>query len=290
MNFPSENKNLPPPIIGKFDAASLAILGLAMLMIGSGIIMRLFPNILPQSQTTLVTPTTESKIEATPSPKPKTAVIADQLSLYYPNSTFIQTATRLLEQANYQVTYIPHDKVTVDFYRNLPKRGDGFILLRVHGTAVSLDQAGEKIEEPFTSLVTAEAEDLAKYPQEIKNGWIGRFWPDNPAEPPTFTVMQGFLTNAMVGQFNHSVIVLMGCDGLRGQRGTGKLFVERGAKAVVGWNDNVSADHMDKAIAYLLEEYLGKKETLDQAMQNTAQVIGADPSYHSELKAMMVGN
>ena len=51
------------------------------------------------------------------------AAIVDQLSLTYPNQTFIETATNTLKQAGYSVDYYPGEKVTVEFYRNLPTHG-----------------------------------------------------------------------------------------------------------------------------------------------------------------------
>ena len=43
------------------------------------------------------------------------AAIVDQLSLTFPNQTFIETATNTLKQAGYTVDYYPGEKVTVEF-------------------------------------------------------------------------------------------------------------------------------------------------------------------------------
>jgi hypothetical protein len=216
---------------------------------------------------------------------PKTAVIVDQLSQYYPNPTFIQTATQLLEEAGYTVSYISYEEATVNFYRTLPTRADDFILLRVHGTAVSLNQAGDLVEESYVSLATGEAENN-NHPEEVQQRWLGRFRPDNPAEPPTFTVMGGFFEHAMQGRFDDSVIIMMGCDGLR-VPGTAKLFLDRGAHTIVGWSDNVEVNHMDKTIIYLLEQYLNQDtKNMIAAVQRTQEAIGVDPSYQAELRVL----
>ncbi|MDM8532992.1 hypothetical protein QUF63_17660 [Anaerolineales bacterium HSG25] len=214
----------------------------------------------------------------------KTAVIIDQLSHHYPNPAFVQTATLLLEAAGYTVNYIPADEVTVNFYRDLPMRGDDFLLLRVHGTAVTVDKKGELIEENFVSLATGEPESTTAHPQELRQKWLGRFRSDDPTEPIRLIAMEGFFKNAMRGQFDDSIIVLMGCDGLR-VPGTADFFIERGAQAVVGWSDNVGADHMDKAIAYLLEQHLVENQPIEVAVNSTHAEIGADPYFKAELQA-----
>jgi len=250
------------------------------------------------SQTTSQTvPTTSDKASANSTSKqsigqpkfnaPKTALIVDQLSKYYPNPTLIQTATQQLEAAGYAVTYLPTEEVTVDFYRSLPKRADDFIILRVHGTAVTRAKDGSLMETGFTSLATGEPEAM-KYVDELKKRWLGRFVPDNTEEPNTFTVMEGFLKNAMQGRFDNSTILLIGCDGMRGEAGTAKLFIERGAKAVVGWTDNVSVEHMDKAIEELVALHIVDGKDINLATHQAHQTVGADPFFKAELRAIVV--
>jgi hypothetical protein len=217
---------------------------------------------------------------------PKTAIIVDQLSVVYPNSTFVQTATNMLEKAGYQVTYIPHDEVTVNFYRTMPTRSDDIILLRVHGTSVILDEQGEKVQQPFVYLATGEPDEESKYLPEKQLQWIGRFMSENTGEKPVFIVMDPFFKQGMQGNFDNSIIVMMGCDGMRGKE-TARLFVNRGAKAVVGWTDLVSIDHTDKATLYLLKQYLVDGLSIDVAADKTFHDIGPDPGYKSELRVVM---
>ena len=66
-------------------------------------------------------------LAGSPTPRPKTAAIVDQLGLTYPNPAFVQAATDILIQADYTVTYIPGEQVTVELYRNLPAQVTSFI-------------------------------------------------------------------------------------------------------------------------------------------------------------------
>lgn len=218
----------------------------------------------------------------------KGAVIVDQLSLIYPNPTLIQTVTHMLEAADYTVSYVPHAAVTVDFFRTLPKRKDHLILLRSHGTAVSRSPSGELIEQAYTYLATGESVVPEKYPHELRKKWLTRFISDNPNEPEVFMLTEGFLKQGMKGLFNNSVVLMMGCDGMR-NKATPELFIQRGAKAVVGWTDNVSVEQMDKGIEHLLQAYLVEGQSIALATHNTHQTIGVDPYFKAELRAVVRG-
>ena len=71
----------------------------------------------------------------------RTAVIIDQLSLTFPNEAFVEAATDILDQAGYEVNYVPGEDVTVGFYRDLPAGGYDIIVLRV---SPGSDQVAER--------------------------------------------------------------------------------------------------------------------------------------------------
>ena len=60
------------------------------------------------------------------------AAIIDHLGSSFPNPTFIENATSILQNSNFTVVYNSSREVTVDFYRNLPKSNCGIVLFRVH--------------------------------------------------------------------------------------------------------------------------------------------------------------
>jgi hypothetical protein len=60
-----------------------------------------------------------------------------------------------------------------------------------------------------------------------------------------------------------------------------EAFVEKGAKAYVGWSGSVSASHTDSATINLLKHLLMDNRTLTEAVDQTMQDVGADPAYKS---------
>jgi len=218
----------------------------------------------------------------TSSASPKTAAIVDQLSLSQPSPTFVDSATRLLEQAGYAVDYYPSDRVTVDFYRNLPTFDYDLIVARVHsGITNEVDAAtGEKTKSEYVSLFTGEPYSATKYPEEQINR-LGRAEYYQGA-PPLFGIGPDFVRHSMRGKFDSTLIVMMGCDGLRSER-TAQAFIEKGAGAFVSWSRSVSAEHSDAATQRLLEKLLIEGLPLEEAVAQTMVELGPDPEYDSTL-------
>jgi hypothetical protein len=172
------------------------------------------------------------------------AAIVDQLSLTYPNQTFIETATNTLEQVGYSVDYYPGEKATVEFYRNLPTHDYGLIILRVHSSATNPDRT----EAPVT-LFTSERYDRSKHVYEQLTDQLALvgFSQDETKEGITyFGITPPFVTQGMNGKFQNTIIIMMGCEGLDNTL-MAEAFVEKGAKVYIGWNQPVSASHTDTA-------------------------------------------
>jgi hypothetical protein len=74
----------------------------------------------------------------------------------------------------------------------------------------------------------------------------------------------------------------MGCDSLR-YTDMAQAFIEKGAKAYIGWNGSVSASHTDIATTRLLQHIITQKQTIKQAIENTMKEVGIDPTYKSQL-------
>jgi len=219
---------------------------------------------------------------------PKTAAIVDQLSLTSPNPGFAEAATDLLEGARYTVDYYPGEQVTVDYYRNLPTHGYDLLILRVHsGIAEEVNATtGEKTEREYVSLFTGEPYDETKYPQErhpeVQNDRVGKATYYEGA-PPLFGIGPEFVEHSMRGGFDKTLVILMGCDGLRSTR-TAEAFVEKGADAFVSWSRTVSADHNDAGSERLLQHLVVDGLTLGEAVAQTNAELGPDPGYGAELR------
>ncbi len=89
----------------------------------------------------------------------------------------------------------------------------------------------------------------------------------------------------MRGRFDDTLIVMMGCDGLR-SRVTAQAFLDKGAQAFVSWSQPVSAGHTDAATQRLLEKLLLEGLDASAAVSQTAAEVGRDPFYDAELRIL----
>ncbi len=219
-------------------------------------------------------------------PRPRSAAIVDQLSLTQPNAIFIHAATELLERGGYAVDYFPGEQVTVDLYRNLPTMGYDLILLRVHsGLTREIDSdTGTMNNTEYVSLFSGEPYSETKYRDEEAAGRVGKAFYYKGASP-LFGITPDFVQYTMRGRFAGTLIVMMGCDGLRSQR-TAQAFLEKGASAFVSWSRPVSPNHTDSATQRLLEKLLLDGLTVADAVSETAVEVGPDPFYGAELRIL----
>jgi hypothetical protein len=213
-----------------------------------------------------------------PSGPPKAAIV-DQLSLTFPNPDFAEAATETLEEAGYAVDYYPGEEVTVDFYRDLPTHGYDLLIFRVHGARRS-DVLASKLPDE-ASLFTSEPYSRTRYVEEQDDLRLVKVRYED-SEEVFFGVRSDFITSSMKGDFGGATVVLMGCDTTRG-RATAEAFIQRGAKAVVGWSDLVSAVHTDEATDVLLEHLLVDGLPIQEAVARTMTEVGPDPAFGSEL-------
>jgi hypothetical protein len=213
------------------------------------------------------------------SSQPKAAIV-DQLSLTFPNQTFIETATNILRQAGYVVDYYPGEEVTVEFYKNLPTHGYSIIILRVHSSAAEL-RAGEFVETPV-GIFTAEQYSQSRYVYEQLTDQLVIASYTMPQPPYYFAIVPKFVTSSMKGTFKNTVIIMMGCEGLNNTK-MAEAFIQKGAKAYIGWKGSVLASHTDTATISLLQHLITEKQTIKKAIENTIKEVGPDPTYNSQL-------
>jgi hypothetical protein len=220
-----------------------------------------------------------------PQANTKRAIIVDQLILTQPDPNFVSNSRATLAQAGYCMDYVSGDAVTVDFYRALPSLGYDLILLRGHaGITTEVDAAtGQRTNEQYVSLFTNETYDPNKYPAEQLNR-LGKATYTEGGDP-LFAIGPKFVKDSMVGNFNHAVVVAMGCDGLRSNT-TAQAFLDKGASAFVSWSKPVSGPHTDEATEKFLQHFLIDKEPVQQAVQQTANEVGPDPTYQGELRIL----
>jgi hypothetical protein len=191
------------------------------------------------------------------------AAIIDQLGESDPslsNSTFVKRATNLLESRNFTVTYY-NETLDVNFFKKLAEDNYGIIVLRVHSAL--------REDNSTVDLFTSEKYDSSKYQWEIDHGLIVKGEYLYRPEEYYFAITSLFINN-LAGRFPKSIIIAMGCWSLKPEcEQMAKAFLDKGAKAYVGWTNIIFPQDTDQETATLLEMFLAKNETLADAVAMT---------------------
>jgi hypothetical protein len=207
--------------------------------------------------------------------------MVDQLSGTTPNPSFSETATRLLVGYGYTVDYYGPGEVTVGFFRNLPSKGYGLVIIRAHSTGYG-PVPGQEV-----SIFTSEVYTPTRYVYEQLTYQVARASLGSLEEaalgvgPLYFSITPLFVRNSMRGEFPGSIVIMMGCTGLITSE-MAEAFVAKGAKVYVSWDGTVTADRTDTATFTLLRLLVGGK-TVREAVNEAMELVGIDPVYPSRL-------
>lgn len=209
----------------------------------------------------------------------------DQTSISFPCPEFIAEARGYLEQAGYSVDAYPPAAVTVDFYRTLPAHGYRFILLQTHSTSqVVLEEeranSGEYPPGPF--LFTSELYEQSRYLTLQLDDQIRASKLLFEESPMLFAVGPTFVRKSMQGRFEDTLIIIGGCQSMA-YPDLAQAFLDRGASAVIGWDEMVSLAHNNKAVLHLLQALTVDGLSPDEAVEATMDEVGPDPAYGSAL-------
>jgi hypothetical protein len=190
------------------------------------------------------------------------AAIVDQLSEHFPNSTFNTTATNLLTNAGFSVSYFSSESVNVSFYKQLIEGDYGIIIFRSHSAM--------RVDEPIVDLFTSEVFDESKYYDYRSAGLLSKAEYLVPLGLETgqfyFAITPNFIER--FGSFPKSIIIAMGCSSLN-VTGMAQAFIDRGAKAYVGWTNVVLPNDTDYETAKFLGMFLGENRTLGNSLAIT---------------------
>ena len=218
-----------------------------------------------------------------------TAAIVDQLSSLQENEDFIGNVTRELENYGFEVDLFQGTNITVDFYRDLPKRGYKLIIFRAHSGI--LRQDGEVMLRTvlFTNEEYSESDYyLEQAYEQLVMGGACQGCPMMFGITPEFVRAESVFGQAtdMEGTFDDTVIVMMGCSGIA-LTDLAEAFIDKGASVYLAWDRSVELYYVDEATPYLIEQLCSERLTIKQAVDNTMDVItgpGPDPEYGAELK------
>jgi hypothetical protein len=196
---------------------------------------------------------------------PKAAII-DQLSssdltsnFRYVNQTFVDTTTALLQKYFPEVDYY-QDNATVDNYAKLPSEGYKLIIWRAHS---ALDPSG------YVAISTTENNVTSDTPEYESLYQDGRLTLCKIEGDPTlyWAITPKFISETMSGRFDDTVIILMSCNGLdNSHTKTAEALEEKGAKAIISWDDWIGASNNDGATALLLNYLINENNTIQQAV------------------------
>lgn len=212
------------------------------------------------------------------------AAIIDQLYTLEPNQAFINQTTAILDSSGFQVDVHNGEKLTVEFFQKLPTMGYKLIIFRSHSGLQTGSVHQDSKETPirrtylFTNQTYSEnsqifeqlSDRLAKVRIDDKHPWF-------------FGITADFVRRSMRGNFDHTVIIMMGCSTLY-LEDLAKAFVERGASAYTGWDLSVGLDYVDHATLTLLERLFSNKLSLETAVRETMQQKSVDPNWGAKLK------
>jgi len=211
------------------------------------------------------------------------AAILDQLSLYLPNRTFVQSSMSMLTDAGFEVDYYGGNEVTVGLYRRLPFLGYKLIIMRVHS---GLMLKGEEITKNV-AFFTSEPYSTTKYVlEQLRDEVAAAIVSFTPVvmenEPVYFAITPKFVKSSMEGRFENTIIIMMGCNGLS-YTPMAEALIGRGALVYIGWNDVVTIDYVDNATLHLLNSLIADGKTIWDAVMDTREEVGPDPYYPAEL-------
>jgi len=206
------------------------------------------------------------------------AVIIDQLSVLLENPAFIAEVTGQLEEYGFEVDLYQGDDVTVDLYRELPARNYRVIIFRAHSGIMA---QGDRAHIETVIFTNEEYNRLRHYPDQIASRL--RMATADIYQPVLFGIPPKFITEAMTGRFDDTVVIMMGCSGSY-LDDLAMAFIGIGALAYLGWDDIVGLHYVDRATAYLVRQLCSEGLTIEEAVASTMAHIGPDPQYKAKLR------
>lgn len=162
------------------------------------------------------------------------------------------------------------EAVTVEHLRRI-HAGYDLIILRVHST----------VNDEMVWFFTGEEYSQDKYVLEQLADEV------HPARPSLgsrrlFAVGADFVNHFMVDRFMGSVVMIMGCDGIR-STDLAQAFIDNGARLYISWDGPVTLEHTDLAFSYLLRAMIEEGMSPEDAMTYAMNTVGRDPEYNSSI-------
>jgi hypothetical protein len=210
------------------------------------------------------------------------AAIIDQLYALQPNQEFIDDAMGILNGYGFEVDVYQGDEVNVDLYRSLPAYDYKLIIFRAHAGLLSHQEESQQVRREATAIFTNEPYTTKRHVEEQQDGQLARA---RVAEgyPEVFAIGARFVKRSMEGQFEDTVVIMMGCNCIQ-LKDLAQAFVDTGASIYLAWDGPVALDYVDSATTALLQKLYSDGLTLEEAVAQTMAQEGPDPNYGAVLQ------
>jgi len=191
---------------------------------------------------------------------PLTAVIVDQLAADFPDPSFVSSVTSTLQNHGFNVTYY-NESLDVNFFKSLASSNYGLIILREH--------AALRNDSSTVDLFTSERYAPGVYDQDLSNGLLalGEYY-SSPGD--VYFVLSSLFIENLQGHFPNSVVIAMGCQSLKpGCEQLAQAFLDKGAKAYIGWSDIIFPQDTDTETERLITMMLDENMTIGDSVRGT---------------------
>jgi len=207
---------------------------------------------------------------------PLTALIVDQLAADFPDPSFVSSVTSTLESHGFNVTYC-NGTLDVNFFESLATSDYGLIILREHSAL--------RNDSSTVDLFTSEPYAPGVYDQDLENGLLalGEYY-SKPDEQ--YFVLSSLFIEDLPGRFPNSIVIAMGCQSLKpGCEQMAQAFLDKGAKAYIGWSDVIFPQDTDTETERLVQMLLDENQTIGDAVRGTRTYTysGTSSPYSNEI-------
>jgi len=194
--------------------------------------------------------------------------------LYAESPGFYEDVDALFGGERYVFESTLGEAVTVEHLRRIPAGYDLFIL-RVHST----------VNKDMVWFFTGEEYSQDKYVLEQLADEV------HPARPSLgsrrlFAVGADFVNHFMKDRFRGSIILVMGCDGMKATD-LAQAFIDNGARLYVSWDGPVTLEHTDLAFSCIIRAMIEEGMNPEEAVTYTMNTVGHDPDYNSSLSCLI---
>ncbi len=218
---------------------------------------------------------------------PCNVLILDQLEDDFPNPQLISNLVILLEKANCSVTVIPGKSFRVSSFRIL--KYYNVIIFRGHTGWANVYNPATGELKVYVALFTGESYSPYLYKDLQEKGYIAEGIPLSKPKPnynKTYIAVTQYYLKKYLTLRKNTTIILSTC--FAGTDILAKIFLNKGASLVVGWNSNVSVAFADSVLKEIVKNYVTYK-SWEEAVSKLPMEYRRDPSTGAILKIYSKG-